>query len=316
MHPVTVGMRYGLNLLTMVARQQGYPKAMAVSGLFVAREISKLPKAALLSRRPRISPRPAQAAFTVYSEGILADLATLGVERQDLALDGEAYREHVATVAYPRYYAAGPVAQGGAREKKLLEYFVSLVVLKPQAKDVVIDVASEYSIFPDVLRQLVGATVYRQDLIYPAGVKGDRIGGSAVDMPIPAAFADQLVLHNAFEHFEGSADTDFIREAWRVLKPGGRLCILPLYMSDQHSIFTDPLVDRRGIAWDTGARVIETPWFHNRFGRFYDAEALQRRVLAPAREAGFRVTIVHVVNVRQVVPESRLHFCLLLTKRD
>jgi hypothetical protein len=41
-------------------------------------------------------------------------------------------------------------------------------------------------------------------------------------MPIPAQFADTLVLHNTFEHFEGSADTDFIAEAWRVLQPAAR----------------------------------------------------------------------------------------------
>jgi SAM-dependent methyltransferase len=133
-------------------------------------------------------------------------------------------------------------------------------------------------------------------------------------MPIPAGFCDKIVLHNAYEHFEGTADTDFVAEAWRVLRPGGLLCILPLFVSDRYSIVTDPLVNRQNITWDKGANVVELPWWHNRFGRFYDAEALKRRVLTPAIDAGFEPTIYHVINVQEVHLCAYLHFALVLRK--
>jgi SAM-dependent methyltransferase len=218
----------------------------------------------------------------------------------------------VAVCRYPRNYAAGPLDEGGFREQKLLEYFVSLQLLAPRAADVMIDVASEWSIFPEVTRRLTGATVYRQDLIYPRGLHGDRIGGSAANLPVPDGFADILVAHNAFEHFEGTADSDFIREAWRVLRPGGRLCILPLFVSDRPCDLTDPLMDRHGVVWDDEAQVVELPWWHNRFGRLYDASGVERRVLQPG--SGFSQTIYHVANAHEVHPAISLHFALLMRK--
>ena len=121
----------------------------------------------------------------------------------------------------------------------------SLDLIRPRATDVIIDIASEWSIFPQTTQRLTGATVYRQDLIYPAGVHGQRIGGSAAHMPVPDGFADTLVAHNSYEHFEGNSDSEFIREAWRVLKPGGVACILPLFMTDRFVIISDPLVELR-----------------------------------------------------------------------
>jgi SAM-dependent methyltransferase len=204
--------------------------------------------------------------------------------------------------------------KGGLRDKKLLEYFVSLELLDVQKTDVVIDVASEWSIFPEVLRKLTGAVVYQQDLIYPPGIHDYRIGGNAALMPLPDNFADKLVLHNAYEHFEGNADTEFIIEAWRVLKPGGVLCILPLYVAEKYHILTDPLVNRRGIVWDEGAQIVERPWWHNRFGRFYDPKSLDRRVLTTAKNIGFQATIYHVTNIKEVLDQSEMHFALIMRK--
>ena len=198
------------------------------------------------------------------------------------------------------------------REQKLLEYFVSLDLLAIKPDDVVIDIASEWSVFPKVVRERIGAQVYRQDMIYPPGVHGDQIGGSAAHMAIPDNFATKLVLHNAFEHFEQNADTEFIVEAFRILKPGGSLCILPLFMAAQHSIMTDPLVNRRGVVWDKAAKIVEWPGFHNRFGRFYDVDALRLRVLEPGNQ--FETVIYHVENVSQVNRGAYLHFALFVRK--
>ena len=198
---------------------------------------------------------------------------------------------HLRDYRYSRMYAGGSVTSGGARESKILEYFLSLLLLPIVPSDVVIDVASERSVFPDVVATTVGARVFRLDLIYPPGIHGDRIGGSADEMPLPAGSVDKLFLHNSFEHFEGDIDTRFVREALRVLRPGGGLCVVPLYLSARHQIVTDPLVDRSGIEWDPDAEVVERIGHRNRFGRFYSAETLAERVLKPAFECGFRAEI-------------------------
>jgi SAM-dependent methyltransferase len=308
------GIRYFTNLVARVADQRGYLAGISIGGRFIINEAASLIRffnltifKNTLSRQTKRSHRPASPSKT-----ILAALSNLEGEMITYQIDVDAFHKHVAACNYPSNYAAGPVNAGGAREHKLLEYFVSLDLLDIRPADVVVDVASEWSLFPDVLRKLTRAKVYRQDIIYPPGINDDHIGGDAAHMPVPDEFADKLVLHNAFEHFEGTSDTDFILESWRVLKPGGKLCILPLFMAEQHRILTDPLVNRRSIIWDDGALVIEVPWWHNRFGRFYDAGTLEQRVLAPGNQ--FRSIIFQIVNVKEIHPKAYLYFALVMQK--
>ena len=302
------GVRYATNLTAMVARQRGYVAAAAVGSQFVVDEAAKLPRVlewSLRSRRTVDHP-------PLMSDRILQEMRALGVPMPTYAVDVDAFRRHVSECGYPANYAAGSLDEGGVRQQKLLEYFASLHILAPAPGDVMIDVASEWSMFPEVAHRLTGATVYRQDMIYPPGLHGYWIGGSAAHLPLPDEFADLLVSHNAFEHFEGTADSDFIREAWRVLRPGGRLCVLPLFVSDRIYNMTDPLVDQRGVQWDPEAVIVPVPWWHNRFGRFYDAAGVATRVLKPG--ARFQQTIYHIVNAREVHPAISLYFALLLRK--
>jgi hypothetical protein len=300
------------NQVAMAARHDGYRAAAGVGARLVAVELRKLPRVARLASA---SPGSATAEHpSGYSDEILRALDRLSVEVRPFPIDLSRFEAHVRSVGYPRAYAAGPLDEGGNRENKLLEYFLSLEILDVPPGEVIVDVASEHSIFPIVVREACRATVFRQDLIYELGVHGDRIGGNAAAMPVGDRFADALVLHNSFEHFEGSADTDFVAESWRVLKPGGATVIVPLFMSERHSNLSDPVVDRHGIAWDPGAELIELPGLHYRFGRFYDASALEERVLSPAREVGYELTILHFVNVKDVHPQASTYFALVLRK--
>lgn len=304
------GARFAANQVSMAARQDGYLAAAGVATRLLIDESRKLPRLARLA----VSGSATAEHPVGYSPEILEALRELPVELRPHTISADDFHRHVRSYAYPSAYAGGPLDEGGNRENKLLEYFVSLELLDAQPGDVVIDVASERSMFPSVLRDASGATVFRQDLIYPAGVNGDRIGGSAASMPVTDRFADALVLHNSFEHFEGTADSSFVAEAWRVLKPGGVVCIVPLFVSDRYVILSDPLTDRRGVVWDPHARVVELAGWHNRFGRFYDATALDARVLAPARELGYALELLHFANVKDVHPQASMHFGLVLRK--
>jgi hypothetical protein len=295
----------------MAARQDGYPAAARVGAKLVVVEFRKLPR---LVRLVTSGPRGAGEHPIGYSEAILQSLERLNVDVKPFNLNAGAFYSHVHKFGYPTAYAAGPLEEGGNRENKLLEYFLTVQILNVRRGQVIIDVASEYSIFPAVVRKEYGVTVFRQDLIYPDGIHGDRIGGNAAAMPVTDEFADALVLHNSFEHFEGTADSDFIAESWRVLKPGGTVIIVPLFVSNEYSIISDPLTDRRGIIWDPGARVIELPGWHNRFGRFYGAAALERRVLSPARAVGYEAEILHFINLKDVHPLASMHFALVMRK--
>lgn len=304
--------RFLANRVSMAARQDGYGAAVRVGARQLGAELRKLPRLVRLAVdwQGRDVTHP-----VLYSDAIIEALRQLPVAFKPCPIDVSRFEAHLRSFAYPRSYAGGPIQEGGNRENKLLEYFLSLEILDIHPGDVVIDVASEYSIFPTVVRRLCGATIYRQDLIFPEGVHGDRIGGDAARMVVRDQFADALVLQNSLEHFEGDADSGFVGESWRILRPGGMVLIVPLFVSEEYTIVTDPLTDRRGIVWDPGARVVELPGWHNRFGRFYSASALERRVLAPARQLGYDVELLHFENVRDIHPLAVTYFALLLRRR-
>jgi len=308
-----LGLRYAWNLFEMVRRQRGLADAARIESQFVLGELTKTPRALRWYAGARNGSSTTDGKIPVmHSERLVQELRAV-LPLQDYQIDVPAYRKHLATAGYPLSYAAGPAARHGGREQKVSEYFVTFDILDFRFGDIVLDVASEWSIFPLVAERLTGAAVYRLDLIYPAGHHGRWIGASAAEMPLQAGSVDKIVLHNAFEHFEGDADARFLREAHRVLKPGGQLLIVPLFMSEKHAIVTDPFVRTGAIAWDRGANVVRLPWWHNRFGRFYSPRALQERVLKHAE--GFSVQGYHFVNPKEIDEEVILHFGVLFTKQ-
>jgi SAM-dependent methyltransferase len=317
---VGTAVRYFANVVSLTKSQEGWLSAVRVSGNLIRAETAKIPRAVRLARRRGRQAIAKGEAPIVDIRLILEHAAEQGIAVEHVSIDREAVVRHLHAFRYPRFYAGGAIESGGAREAKILEYFVSLECVPVMASDVVIDVASERSVFPELVRALTGARVYRQDLIYPPGIQRDRIGGSADTMPVPPSFADKLFLHNSFEHFEGDTDTKFIREAWRVLKSGGGVCIVPLYLSTRHQIVTDPLLDTRDVEWDRGAEIVERIGHHNRFGRFYSVATLEERVLGPARACGFKTTLYHFVlehaDRNDVITRAQrgVRFALVLTK--
>jgi SAM-dependent methyltransferase len=180
---------------------------------------------------------------------------------------------------------------------------------------VFVDIAStENCPYFDLLRLLARTRhTYRQDLIFPPGIHGDRIGGSAAELPLADNSVDAMTLHCSYEHFEGDADTGFIREAGRVLRPGGRVSIVPLYLGEYAFIMCDP-------AWgfdikpDPGTPVHLFPRWGERHGRFYSVSTLNERVIKPAIEAGLTPRVVHFSNILDMHPNCYTHFGLILDK--
>ena len=328
---VATGLRYAINLAARTREQEGWKAASVATGRLLVDETKKRGRRAALRQRSDcpVTQQHKELDVGVPLDGVVDDHVLMSPEivtrlvddlerlpggLTPVRLDPDEFAGHIRSFRYPRFYAGGSVATGGHREKKMLEYFACLKLMPINSSDVVIDIASERSVFPDVIRRLAGATVYRQDLIYASGLNGERIGGNAADMPVREGFATKLTLHNSFEHFEGDADAAFVREAWRVLRPGGAMCILPVFLTDQHSILTDPLVDRTDVQWDSDARVISLVGHRNRFSRFYSPSTLEARVLRPARDCGFRTTMFHLENLHTVEPGSQMHFALVFEK--
>ncbi|NJK68691.1 MAG: class I SAM-dependent methyltransferase [Microcoleus sp. SU_5_3] len=237
-------------------------------------------------------------------------LIQLGIDVEDYKIDVDDYRKYFKAARYaedfPDYYSFN-------LPEKALEHYIAAKLLQLNHKDIYIDIASQHSPTPTIYNRLFGVNPYLQDLDYPQGLHGNMIGGDAANMAVPDGFASKMALHCSFEHFENNSDMGFIREVSRVLKPGGAICILPLYMFDEYAIQTDPAVSiPQEVKFDDDATVYCAYGWGNRHGRFYDPDHLLSRVCNNLN--GMNIKVYRIVNAKQVDQSCYVQFAALIQK--
>ena len=131
-------------------------------------------------------------------------------------------------------------------------------------------------------------------------------------MPVPDSFASKMTLHCSFEHFEGDADIRFIRESCRVLKFGGKLCILPLYMHRFYAIQTDPLAYKGNFIFEEDATIYYARGWGERHGRYYDVKHFISRIVQNMGD--LKLKLFFVENAKDVHPSCYLRFIALFEK--
>lgn len=199
------------------------------------------------------------------------------VTPDELAAFMSAYR-------FPRFYYGGM-----RRIRYALWHLIGFERCGLDGGAVVIDVGAQAGIWGELARRKYGCTVYDVDLRYPHGVHGRRIGAGAGCIPLPDGTATHIVTFCAYNCFEGPADEAFIVEASRLLAPGGKLVIVPLCIADEHVNLYDPAICDREQSFDPGARRVAWHGWGNNFGRWYDKQAFEKRVLHHA--AGMRLHV-------------------------
>ncbi len=241
---------------------------------------------------------------------VVQRLQSLGLSVMSYDVDPDDYRNYFVKARYkedfPNYYPFALV-------EKSLEHYLAAQLLQLTPKDVYIDIASQHSPAPEIYHRLFGTRTYRQDLDYPEGFNGDKIGGDAANMPVPAEFVSKMALHCSFEHFEGDSDIRFLREVERVLKPGGAVCIVPFYLAEEYAIQTDPVIAiAQDVTFEDEAILHCAQGWGNRHGRFYDPLHVVTRL---ARNLGsLTMTIYQVTNAPSVDQSCYVRFALLITK--
>ncbi|WP_293154193.1 MULTISPECIES: glycosyltransferase [unclassified Microcoleus] len=240
---------------------------------------------------------------------ISSSLRQLGIEVVDYLVDIIEYKKYFKDAGYLKNF---PEYQFSLPEKSL-EHHLAIKLLKLSSSDIYIEVASEAPIAPKIYPRLYGVTSYVHSPAYPFGINQEMIGGNATNLPLPDGFATKIAVHT-FPSFEEDADMGFIKEAARLLKPGGSLCILPLYLFDEYAVQTDPVtaISTGGVKFEEDAVVYCSLGWGHRHARFYDPQHLFDRICRNLN--GLKLKVYRIKNSKQVDESCYIQFAAVLEK--
>jgi SAM-dependent methyltransferase len=256
-----------------------------------------------------------RAAVDGASPGIVQAILEMareeGIDFSSFEIDPEAFYRYVADAQYITRYED---YYRDNRLEKMLEHYVALKLLKVNNSDVFLDIASESSPVAEIYSRLTGSTCFSQDIMYPDGIHDHRIGGDACFMPVPDGFAMKASLTCSLEHFEEDSDSRLFRELARVIKPGGAVCVVPLYLFVEAVTQTDPAVSVPSkVLFDQGNTIYCAEGWGNRHGRFYSPQSFVKRVLNPAKDS-FRFDLYHLKNTTEIDQSIYARFACLATR--
>ena len=249
--------------------------ALSARSLGPARVASKL-----ISRAQARLNRPSDAGQSGNLE-TLKDCSWLDALAGLQVIDSEVTEDDLLNfqrrMKYPRFYY-----RAERRIRYSLWHHIGTELCGLDRSNVVIDVGAQAGLWGSMIRRHYGCRVFDLDLEYKPGRHGFRIGAPASSIPLESSSVSHMVSFCAFNCFEGNDDSAMVREAARVLIPGGKLVIVPLCIGDEYVNLYDPRLLAGVERLDKGARAAALRGWGNRFGRWYDREAFESRILRHA----------------------------------
>jgi len=251
--------------------------------------------------------------FQVPIEILERNLCKHGFEIEHYQIDTSGYIDYLKSADYHTFGHYQRAGKAPNFSEKSLEHYLAAKLLNLSEDDVFIDIACADSPAAEIYHKLYGCSVYKQDLIFPDGLCGNIIGGNACNMPLPDGFATKMALHCSFEHFEQNSDIGFIREAGRVLRKGGLMCIVPLYLSTQYVILTDPVcLSRDDMISESNAVLCCVKGWRNRHGRYYAVPNLVNRIRNNL--GSLKMTIFIIQNEKEISSRCYVKFAALFRR--
>jgi len=208
----------------------------------------------------------------------------------------------------------------GVWDEKLLEHWLAreiLGLMDYRQDDVYVDVAAASSPWAKTLRERKGISAYAIDL--------GEVGQAYRHLPYyrrenatKTTFANASVkgasLHCAYEMFTGEDDTLLIHEVARILKPGGKVVILPLYMHTHYCAYATPDYYGKGYSDPDAKEYIRWDCMGIPSSRKYNAAMLKKRVLDPIGSLGMSYKMLALRNKADFGSSIYCHFILEITR--
>lgn len=242
-------------------------------------------------------------------------LLALDVPVLDLSVSLDEFEAFIKQAGFPVDYHGG--ANTPIYREKLLEHFVAWKLLAgdDERSSPYVDVAAGESPWVKMLRER-GVNAYAVDLSIPG--KHAHLEYYRQEDATNSTFEDESVgsasLQCAYEMFAGDHDIELLKEFGRILKPGGRVVISPLYMHTHACYYQTP-------EWygkydgDSGAvAYVRRDCWDIPASRKYSPETFRKRVWEAAFRYGLTPSLHILRNKKEVGSEMYLHFVLVIEK--
>lgn len=257
----------------------------------------------------------------VYSDPTVADLEIIerdleaaGIEVNDLTPDPAGFEQFKSRNYFSDSYHGG--INSGIWDEKLLEHWLASELLGLEhfgEDDVYVDIAASHSPWARELRERHSLKSYAIDLARVAPEYRELPYYRQEDATItsfPASSVRGASLQCAYEMFQGDADKRLIGELARILEPGGKVVILPLYMHTHPCAYSTPEYFGRGYVDEGAKEYIRHDTFGVPASRKYNAQSLKSRVLEVIGEHGLRYRLSAIRNKAALGRGIYCHFVL------
>lgn len=267
--------------------------------------------------RFRGAPRYANPTEAELSQ-IEADLASLSITVAEYSPSVGQFQRFKQERWFPDDYHGGRAS--GVWDEKLLEHWIAGELLDFEhwsPEDIYVDIAACNSPWAKALRERRGLSAYAIDLA-PIGAAYTDLAYYRSEDATQTRFGDGSVrgasLQCAYEMFQGDHDQLLIHELGRILRPGGKVIILPLYMHTHYCAYATPEYYGKGFVDADAKEYIRMDCYGVPSSRKYDAKRLKARVLDPIQQAGLGYRIHALRNKAALGAGIYCHFILKIEK--
>ncbi|WP_162560023.1 methyltransferase domain-containing protein [Methylotetracoccus oryzae] len=246
------------------------------------------------------------------------DLSSMGVGIEDYTPNPIEFKYFQSNQWFPPDYHGG--AKSVVWDEKLLEHWISadrLGLATYGVDDLYVDMAASSSPWVKVLRERYGLQAFALDLNPVSDAYRDLHfyrREDATRTSFPNASVRGVSLHCAYEMFMGDDDTQLMAELARILTPGGKAVILPLYMHTHYCAYATPEYFGKGCSDPAAKEYIRMDCYGVPSSRKYDARRLKSRVLDPLERAGLGFRLLAIRNKESLGRDIYCHFILEINK--
>ncbi len=244
-------------------------------------------------------------------------LSILNIAVHDLHIDTADFKLFCSNYQFPHDYHGG--INSPVWTEKLLEHYIAfnligLANLSPQ--ETYIDIAACNSPWAKILKEKNTCDAFAIDLAVPSiyekleyYIEMDATKTSFDDNSVSG-----ISLQCAYEMFINNDDIHLIDEIARILKPGGKAVISPLYMHTHYCAYSSYEHFGKGLSPSEATEYINLHAQNIPSSRKYDANQLKSRILDRITDSNLQYKLFAIRNKQKIDEHVYCHFVLLIIK--